>query len=125
MNEIKKDCILGRGCDPVRAAFAKEQWEPILDCEIDTATSDKELLNHLKSGKRYKVFFLAPGQCSLAKAGIIKVADMISEVEKHQPGIKILMIDEVSKALPMLSNALGRSEVKGVKSNSGDWPFVD
>ena len=47
--------ILGRGCDPTRAAFAKRTWEPVLNADVDTATSDKELMDRLTSGKKYEV----------------------------------------------------------------------
>ena len=31
-----KKTLIGLGCDPVRAKFAKEMWEPKLNAEIDT-----------------------------------------------------------------------------------------
>lgn len=65
---VVKRNILGRGCDPARAAFAKKAWEPVLGCNIDTATSDQEL-KHFLTTKKYSVFFIAPGQCALIKMG--------------------------------------------------------
>lgn len=44
MANATKRAILGRGCDPVRAAFAAKHWGPQLGVDIETATSDAELL---------------------------------------------------------------------------------
>lgn len=66
---VARPLVLGRGCDPARAAFAKKAWEPVLNCEIDTATSDQQLVQLLTSGKKYSVFFIAPGQCQLIRMG--------------------------------------------------------
>ncbi len=57
------------GCDPKRAAWAKKQWEPVLNVEMDVATDFQSLLEKVSS-KRYEVFFIAPGMCSvLGKEG--------------------------------------------------------
>ena len=65
--ESAKKAIIGLGCDPNRAAFAKKMWEPKLNVEMDAAHSVKSLLEMVGS-KRYEVFFIAPGMCSLLGA---------------------------------------------------------
>ncbi len=39
--------VLGRGCDPARAALAQKAWSPLLRADVFCATSDEELLAHL------------------------------------------------------------------------------
>lgn len=117
--------ILGRGCDPVRAAFAKKQWEPVLGVDIDTATSDQQLVQLLTSGKKYSVFFLAPGQCQLVKAGRVDWDLMQKTVKQHQPECKIVQVPDVAEGLSVLSEALGVDGVGDVKPLTEAWPFVD
>ena len=45
--ETAKKAIIGLGCDPNRAAFAKKMWEPKLNVEMDTVHSVKNLLEML------------------------------------------------------------------------------
>lgn len=59
--------ILGRGCDPARAAHASKAWAPLLKCDVVCVTDDEALAAHLTSGVKFKAFFIAPGYCSLAK----------------------------------------------------------
>jgi hypothetical protein len=59
--------ILGRGCDPARAAHASKAWAPLLKCDVVCCTDDEALAAHLTSGVKFKAFFIAPGYCSLAK----------------------------------------------------------
>ena len=117
--------ILGRGCDPVRAAFAKKQWEPALNADIHFATSDDELARYLSTGKIYDIFAIAPGYCSLVDSGCIDGDKLIAQVRKHQPQITVVRMRDVSEALPLLSQALGRAPIDGISANSIDWPFVD
>ncbi len=117
--------ILGRGCDPVRARFAKESWEPVLGAEIFTATSNEELQEYLTNGNKYEIFFIAPGMCSLIKSGRINGDALRQLVLKYQPDIKFVVINDVSEALPKLSEALGTTAVPGVQPLTEDWPFLD
>ena len=120
--------ILGRGCDPVRAAFAKKNWEPILNAQIDCATSDDELITYLTSGIPYSVFFLAPGMCSLIKCGRVDGQRIKQLVLQYQPNIQVVNIENVSQSMQLLSQALGDDNNGGSKAmsaNSSAWPFVD
>ena len=123
MSLVKR--ILGRGCDPARARYAKEAWEPILGAEISTATSNEELLAFLTNGYKYDVFFIAPGMCSLIKSGRINGDALRELVLKYQPDIKFVVINDVADALPKLSEALGAAIVPGVQPLTDEWPFLD
>ena len=81
--------VLGRGCDPARAAFAAREWSPLLGVQIDSATSDAELRTKLRSGRKYDVFFIAPGQCQLIKMGRVDGEAMKALVRQHQPAAKV------------------------------------
>lgn len=95
----KTRAIIVRGCDPVRAAFAKKNWEPMLGITIDTATSDKELFEKVKKNN-YEVFAFAPGQCQLIEEGYIDAEKIKKVVQENQPDIKFLMIKHASDAIP-------------------------
>lgn len=121
-----KKYVLGRGCDPVRARFAKQSWEPVLNCEIDTATSDEEFRSFVTSGKKYDVFFIAPGQCSLIRSGRVDANFMKNLIATHQPQCKSILIPDVSQALPLLAEALGSDKpIPGVAPLTQAWPFID
>lgn len=124
---IAKKMILGRGCDPVRAKFAKDNWEPLLNAGMDFATSDEMLLKRLTSGTRYDVFFVAPGQCQLIRMGLVNLEAMKSLVHKHQPWAKFLLVEDVTTAVSQLAAAIGNDNcnAKDVAKLSNDWPFVD
>lgn len=81
-------------------------------------------MKHLESGKKYDVFFIAPGMCSLIKNKIVRV-DYISLVKKYNPEVVFVNIEDVSDALPKLAAALGQKTLPGVSTLSDDWPFVD
>lgn len=123
--------ILGRGCDPARAAFAKTSWESQLNAIIDTATSDAQLLQSLTSGIKYDLFFIAPGQVQLIQMGRVDGNAMKTLVLEHQPHIKIIEVSDVSRAISLMSQALGpglmkcSSASKNVKVRTEDWPFAD
>jgi len=117
-----KRWIIGMGCDPNRANFAKKNLAPRLGVEMDFARNVETLLSMVKS-KEYAVFFIAPGMCSLlGEEGGKKVAAKVKEI---QPKIAFLMITDVSQTMAMLSKALGLNDTKDIAPMSEDWPFVD
>ena len=69
--------IIGIGCDPNRIAFAKQQWAPVLNVDMDAATNLPSLLEHVGQ-RRYEVFFVAPGMCKVfGEEGLKEVATKI------------------------------------------------
>jgi hypothetical protein len=84
-------------------------------------TSDEELTSLLGS-KKYDVFFIAPGMCSLIKNHVVKT-DYVALVKKYNPEIIFVNVENVSEALPKLSAALGQKVVPGITALSNDWPF--
>ena len=118
--------IIGRGCDPVRAAHTKN-WEPLLQVRVDCCTSDAELLKTVGTpGVKYEAFFVAPGACSLMRGGAWDGEAVIERVRQLQPGIKVLLIEDVTHGLQQLARVLGlKEELKETKPLSADWPFVD
>lgn len=121
---MARRAILGLGCDPVRAEFARKAWEPVLGVDVETATDFETLWARLAT-KRYELFFIAPGMCQLAARGIVDGGAIKARVLAAQPHIKIVEIGDVSKALPLLSSALGGPSIEGAKPRTEDWPFVD
>ena len=88
--------IIGIGCDPNRANFAKQQWAPVLDVDMDIAHSLPSLLEHVGK-RRYEVFFIAPGMCKVfGEQGITEVTAKIHEM---QPQIKSIQIRDVGTAI--------------------------
>ena len=83
--------------------------------------------NKLTNGKPYEVFFIAPGQCSLIQSGRVDGDAMVQLVKSHHPNIRIVHIDDVSQAIPILSKALSLDTVPtaATKPLTDDWPFVD
>lgn len=82
----------------------------------------------LTNGTPYEAFFFAPGQCSLIRSGRVDVDAVIKVVRSHHPNIPILYIEDISKAVPMLAEALAldQSLLKTeLKPLTQDWPFVD
>lgn len=118
--------IIGRGCDPVRAAHTKN-WEPLLKVRVDCYTSDLELLKRAGApGAKYEAFFVAPGACSLMRGGAWDGATVIDQVKALQPGIKVLLIEDVTHGLQQLAQVLELKEgMKETKPLTADWPFVD
>jgi len=49
--------VIGRGCDPVRAAYAEKHWAPRLGVRMDSATTDEELFRKLQA-RRFDLFFM-------------------------------------------------------------------
>ena len=114
--------ILGMGCDPNRAAFAKKNWCPRLGVDMDFAR-DAYSVFRMVQAKDYAVFFVAPGMCSLlGKDGVEEVFERVKAI---RPNIKCVYITDVTQAISVLSNALGVQGLKDVNSMSSDWPFVD
>ena len=52
---------------------------------------------------------------------------MVQLVKSHHPNIRIVHIDDVSQAIPILSKALSLDTVPtaATKPLTDDWPFVD
>lgn len=114
--------IIGLGCDPARAAFAKKTWEPKLGVRVDVTHNVKDLLRAVES-RRYEVFFIAPGMCQLLSAKEQQeLADLILE---KQPHIKVVVIEHVSSSIEKLSIALGLNALQKVSPMTEAWPFVD
>ncbi len=131
--------ILGRGCDPVRAAFAKKKFETEfnklgVNLKFFAATSDKQLIDLLNSNMPFELFFLAPGACGIKKrepnrnlpGGERTFDETIILVKNHIPNITIKYIEDVSKFMNIISEALNLGEInKNIEKTSEDWPFVD
>jgi hypothetical protein len=117
--------VIGRGCDPARAAFASKQWSEILGCQVITTTDDETLYKKLKEGPPYDVFFMAPGLCQLDACGVYNGKKLKEDVAKLNPGIKIIEITDVAKGLSMISEAINGKQVTDVKPSTEAWPFVD
>lgn len=109
--------ILGGGCDSFRAPLAKRKLEPLLKCNIDPCTSNAQLLTALTSGKKYDVFFIPPGFCSLIKSGKKNADEMIHLVQSYHPHIQIVMIEDNSQGEALLREALARCEREDTKNN--------
>ena len=121
MSDVKRS-IIGLGCDPKRAEFAKKNWAPRLGVQMDAAHDLKSLISMIGS-KEYAVFFIAPGMCYLlGEDGSEKV---FKQVKSIQPNIKCVLIEDVSKSLSILSKALDLDGYKDVQPMTNDWPFVD
>jgi hypothetical protein len=73
------------------------------------------------------VFFIAPGMCGLIQSGRINGKNLRDLVTSHQPNARVVNIDDVSQAIPKLTEALGitSGQVKSCVANTSDWPFVD
>jgi len=135
--------ILGRGCDPARAAHASKAWAPLLKCDVVCVTDDEALAAHLTSGVKFKAFFIAPGYCSLAKERRVGACDrhvlcgrgaclvrrlltrapdgpgMLALVEKHQPGCPVVFVEQVEHGLKQLAAVLdgaGAADLPDVKA---------
>ena len=111
--------LLGRGCDPARAAYAKATWEPLLGVTIDVATTDAMLKMYCEQHS-YDLFFLAPGFLSLCASDRDMMAQVKALVVSTQGNIPIVEIARVEDAIPRLAAAL----VKDIPANT-HWPFRD
>ena len=114
--------ILGMGCDPNRAAFAKSNWAPRLGVDMDAAHDASEVFRMLQV-KDYVVFFVAPGMCYLL--GGAGLQDLFNRVKAIRPNTKCVYFTDVSQAMTVLSNALGLQGFNDVSAMSADWPFID
>jgi hypothetical protein len=120
--------ILGRGCDPVRAAHASKAWAPLLKADVFCVTSDEDLEVQLKSGTKFSAFFIAPGYCSLAAARRVDGPGMLAMVERYQPGCPVVFVEQVEHGLQQLAEVLdgeGAAKLPSVKTMTADWPWVD
>ena len=139
MENNKIRYILGRGCDPVRAAFAKKKFETEFNklgfnLKFFAATSDKQLIDLLNSNMPFELFFLAPGACSIKKlepnsnlpGGKRTFDETIILVKNYIPNITIKYIEDVSKFMNIISEELNLGEInKNIEKTSEDWPFID
>ena len=124
---IAKRWIIGMGCDPNRANFAKKNWAPRLDVEMEVAHDLESLINMINA-KEYAVFFIAPGMCSiLGGSGSEKVFKQVKaiQINKFNSNIKCVLIEDVTTALAVLSGALGLDGFKDLQPMTNDWPFID
>ena len=121
--------VLGRGCDPMRAAHASKAWPPLLKADVVCVTSDEELEKQLKSGTKFSAFFVAPGYCQLAKERRVDGPGMLALVEKHQPACPVVFVEQVEQGLKLLAGVLdgevAASSLPDVKTLTADWPWVD
>jgi hypothetical protein len=131
--------ILGRGCDPVRAAFAKNKFETEFDklgvsLKFFAATSDKQLIDLLNSNISFELFFMAPGACGIKKrepnrklpGGEMTFDETISLVKNYIPNITVKYIEDVGEFMNIISEELKLDVInKSVEKTSEDWPFVD
>ena len=123
---LEQKSILGYGCDPNRAKYVSENWGPKLGATIDVVTSEEDLIKiKKKKNKKYDLFFLAPGMCSLVKQGKRDLKKIKQLIDQYQPQAKFLNIEDVSLALPMLSSALNGEPLEGFAKNSQEWPWID
>jgi hypothetical protein len=131
--------ILGRGCDPVRAAFAKNKFETEfnnlgVNLKFFAATSDKELVDLLNSNISFELFFMAPGACGIKKrepnrklpGGEMTFDETISLVKNYIPNITVKYIEDVGEFMNIISEELKLGVInKNIEKTSEDWPFVD
>ena len=131
--------ILGRGCDPVRAAFAKNKFETEFDkigvsLKFFAATSDKQLIDLLSSNISFELFFMAPGACGIKKrepnrklpGGEMTFDETISLVKNYIPNITVKYIEDVGEFMNIVSEELKLGVInKNIEKTSEDWPFVD
>ena len=131
--------ILGRGCDPVRAAFAKNKFETEfnnlgVNLKFFAATSDKELVDLLNSNISFELFFMAPGACGIKKrepnrklpGGEMTFDETISLVKNYIPNITVKYIEDVGEFMNIVSEELKLGVInKNIEKTSEDWPFVD
>jgi hypothetical protein len=123
---LKQKSVLGYGCDPNRAKFVSENWGPKLGVIIDVVTSEEDLIEIIqKDNKKYDIFFLAPGICSLVKQGKLDLKKIKILIDQYQSQAKFINIEDVSLALPILSSALNGEPLEGVAKNSTEWPWID
>jgi len=130
-----KRYILGRGCDPIRAAFAKNKFETEfnklgVNLKFFAATSDKQLIDLLNSNIPFELFFMAPGACGIKKrepnrnlpGGERTFNETITLVKNYIPNITIKYIEDVGEFMNIISEEL---IFKNIEKTSEDWPFVD
>ena len=131
--------ILGRGCDPVRAAFAKNKFETEfnklgVNLKFFAATSDKQLVDLLNSNIPFELFFMAPGACGIKKrepnrklpGGEMTFDETISLVKHYLPNITVKYIEDVGEFMNIVSEELKLGVInKNIEKTSEDWPFVD
>ena len=131
--------ILGRGCDPVRAAFAKNKFETEfnnlgVNLKFFAATSDKQLVDLLNSNISFELFFMAPGACGIKKrepnrklpGGEMTFDETISLVKNYIPNITVKYIEDVGEFMNIVSEELKLGVInKNIEKTSEDWPFVD
>ena len=139
MTTKKVRYILGRGCDPIRAGFAKKKFEKEfsklgVNLNFSTATTQNELIQLLNSKIPFELFFLAPGACNIKKTnpnsrlpgGNLTFDETIILVKKYLPNITIRYLEDVSDFMSIVSDALGLGKFdKDIKKSSDDWPFID
>jgi hypothetical protein len=132
-------CILGRGCDPVRAAFAKNKFETEfnklgVNLKFFAATSDKQLMDLLNSNISFELFFMAPGACGIKKrepnrklpGGEMTFDETISLIKYYLPNITVKYIEDVGEFMNIVSEELKLGVInKNIEKTSEDWPFVD
>ena len=137
MENNKIRYILGRGCDPVRAAFAKKKFENEfsklgVNLSFYAATSDKQLIELLNSNIPFELFFLAPGACGIKRrepnrylpGGERTFDETIALVKNYIPNI--VYIEDVSNFMNIISKTLNLGITnKNIQKTSEDWPFVD
>ena len=121
--------VLGRGCDPARAAHASKAWPALLKADVICATNDADLLTHLKSGTKFSAFFIAPGYCQLAAARRVDGPGMLALVEQYQPGCPVVFVEQVEQGLKLLAGVLdgevAADKLPDIKRMTADWPWVD
>ena len=139
MTTKKVRYILGRGCDPIRAKFAKKKFENEfsklgVNLNFSTATTQNELIQLLNSKIPFELFFLAPGACYIKKTnpnsklpgGNLTFDETIILVKKYLPNITIRYLEDVSDFMSIVSDALGLGKISNnIKKSSEDWPFID
>lgn len=120
---MSKRNIIGMGCDPNRARFAQQNWAPKLGVIMDFAPNEASLISQVRS-KEYAVVFIAPGMCGLlGRAGTERVFQQVKQI---QPNAKCVLIQDPTKSLIILGQALNIQGFNGeVQMMSNDWPFVD
>ena len=121
--------VLGRGCDPARAAHASKAWPAVLNADVFCVTSDEDLLTQLKSGTKFSAFFVAPGYCTLAKERRVDGPGMLALVEQYQPGCPVVFVEQVEQGLKLLVGVLdgevAAASLPDVRTMTADWPWVD
>jgi hypothetical protein len=72
----------------------------------DIRNASSYILINYSVEKKYDIFFLAPGICSLVKQGKLDLKKIKILIDQYQSQAKFINIEDVSLALPILSSAL-------------------